>query len=247
MLLNPDKSEVLLVARKSIADTFAQGSGIAVAGSNITFSIKLKSLGVTLDRSLSFDEHVRNTVKASNFHIKAFRHIRPLLDRPVANTVACSIVTSRLDYCNSLLYGTSSANIRKLQRVQNTLARVVAGVRKRDHITPVLKDLHWLPIEQRITYKVALLTHKVLQDQQPEYLAQLVTSYRPARCLRSSSQNLLARTEGFNSKLGDRAFTKASEDVWNHLPDTLRSVSNILLFKRKLKTHLFNMSYCTRM
>jgi hypothetical protein len=245
MLLNPDKSEVLLVARKSVADTFAQGSGIAVAGSNITFSVKLKSLGVTLDHSLSFDEHVRNTVKASNFHIKAFRHIRPLLDRSVANTVACSIVTSRLDYCNSLLYRTSGANIKKLQRVQNTLARVVAGVRKRDHITPVLKDLHWLPIEQRITYKVALITHKVLQDQQPEYLAQLITAYRPARCLRSSSQNLLTRSQGMNSKLGDRAFTKASEEVWNHLPDSVRSVSNILLFKKKLKTFLFTTSYCT--
>ena len=115
---------------------------MTVAGSPITFSVKLKRLGVTLDKTLSFDEHVKNIVKASNFHIKALRHVRPLLDKSIANTVACSIVTTRLDYCNSLLYGTSKANLEKLQRIQNTLARVVAGTRKRDHITPVLKDLH---------------------------------------------------------------------------------------------------------
>jgi len=168
MLLNPEKSEVLLIAQKSIANTFAGGSGVAVAGSNITYSVRLKSLGVTLDRTLCFDEHVKNMVRASNFHIKALRHIRPLLDNKVANTVACSIVTTRLDYCNSVLYGTSAANIKKLQRVQNSLARVVAGARRREHITPVLKDLHWLPIEQRIVYKVALIMHKVLQEQQPQ-------------------------------------------------------------------------------
>ena len=162
MLLNPDKSEVMLIASPSIAKTFADGSGVGIAGSQITFSVKLKSLGVTLDKTLSFDEHVKNTVKASNFHIKALRHIRPLLNKSIANSVACSIVTTRLDYCNSLLYRTSKTNLDKLQRIQNTLARVVAGSRKRDHITPVLKDLHWLPVEQRINYKIALITYRIL-------------------------------------------------------------------------------------
>ena len=144
MLLNPDKSEEMLIAPPSVAKTFADGSGVAVAGSHIPFSVKLKSLGVTLDKTLSFDEHVKNIVKASNFHIKALRHVRPLLDKSIANSVACSIVTTRLDYCNSLLYRTSKANLEKLQMIQNTLARVVAGTKRREHITPVLKDLHWL-------------------------------------------------------------------------------------------------------
>ena len=110
----------------------------------------LKSLEVTLDQTLSFDQHVKEIVKASNFHMTAFRHIRPVLDRSVANIIACSIVISRLDYCNSLLYGTSGANIAKLQRVQNTLARIVTSAKRKDHITPVLHDLHWLPVKKRI-------------------------------------------------------------------------------------------------
>ena len=138
MLLNLDKSEVLLVARRSNAAKFAGGSGVGVAGSSIAYSVQLKSLGVTLDQDLSFDQHVGNIVKASNFNIRALRHIRPMLDRTVANTVACSIVSTRLDYCNSLLYGASSKNIQRLHWVQNALARVVSGTRRRDNIKPIL-------------------------------------------------------------------------------------------------------------
>src|SRR6478609_6101411 len=131
--------------------------------------MQLKSLGVTLDQNLSFDKHVGNIVKSSNFNIHALRHIRPVLNRSVTNTMACSIIGTRLDYCNSLLYGTSVTNIKRLQRIQNTLARVVSGTKKRDHITPVLRDLHWLPMPQRIEYKIGLITHKVLSTSQPQY------------------------------------------------------------------------------
>ena len=126
MLLNPDKSEVLLVASQRNAKKIAPGSGVSVAGAKITSSVTLKSLGVTLDQSLTFDQHAQGVVKASNYHIRALRHIRPMLDRKVANTIACSIVSTRLDYCNSLLYGTKVSNIKKLQRVKNSLARAVA-------------------------------------------------------------------------------------------------------------------------
>ena len=90
MLLNPDKSEVLLVVRKSNAEKFTGGSGVCVAGSPIAYSVQLKSLGVTLDQDLSFDHHVGNIVKASNFNIRALRHIRPMLDRTVENNVQYS-------------------------------------------------------------------------------------------------------------------------------------------------------------
>ena len=101
MLLNPEKSEVLLVVRKQVAEKFANGSGLAVAGSDIAYSVKLKSLAVTLDQTLSFDQHVKEIVKARNFHMKAFRHITPVLDRSVANTIACSIVTYHDRSCST--------------------------------------------------------------------------------------------------------------------------------------------------
>ena len=104
-----------------------------------------------------------------------------------SKTIAAAIVGSRLDFCNSLRAGTSVSNLTRLQRVQNTLARVVAQKPRFCHITPVLSDLHWLPVRHRISFKIATVTHRVLQFQQPAYLASLILRYVPARALRSSS------------------------------------------------------------
>jgi len=136
--------------------------------------------------------------------------------------MACSIVSTRLDYCNSLLYGTSASNIQRLQQVQNTFARVVSGTKRREHITPVLRDLHWLPVTQRIQYKVALITHKVLSTSQPPYLHSLVKEYTPTRQLRSEGQRLLTKPTGLASVIASRYFTRCSENVWNKLPEAIR-------------------------
>jgi len=182
---------------------------------------------------------VGNIVKFSNFNIRALRHIRPVLNRSVANTMACSIISTRLDYCNSLLYGTSVNNINRLQRIQNTLACVVSGTKKRDHITPVLRDLHWLLVPQRIEYKIALITHKVLSTGQPQYLQSLIKEYKPSRQLRSEGQRLLSKPNGLTSVLASRSFTRSSETVWNSLPELVRKTESVVAFKNKLKTHLF--------
>jgi hypothetical protein len=204
----------------------------------------MKSLGVILDRKLTFNQHVNSVVKACNYHIRALRFIRPALDRNTANTIACSIVGSRLDYCNSLLNGTSQANIAKLQRVQNTLARVVSGANMRNHITPVLKNLHWLPISVRIEYKVALLTHQVLTTSQPEYLRDTVSLYVPGRDLRSSSQQLVSLRRTYTAT-GRQSLNYAASTVWSSLSAATRSTHDVKMFKRVLKTELFRRHYDT--
>ena len=240
-LISFPKSEIpCWLLYKENAEKFAGGTGICVAGSQIAYSVKLQSLGVTLNSELSFDQHVNNIVKASNFNIRALRHIRPMLDQTVANTVACSIVSTRLDYCNLLLLGTSAKNIQKLQRVQNTLARVVSGTRKRDHITPVLWKLHWLPVAQRLEYKIALITHKVLSTRQPQYLNSLISEYRPKRQLRSEGKRQLTKPTGLLSSIGQRTYTRSSERTWNQLPEHIRLSDNIISFKSRLKTHCFS-------
>jgi len=127
---------------------------INVSGVTIQLAATLKSLGVVLDRNLSFDQQVSNVCRASYYHIPALRHISDSMPDDVARTVTCSVVSSRLDYCNALYAGMSS-NFNKLQRVQNTLARVT------DHITPALIQFHRLPIRQRVNFKVATL-NKIL-------------------------------------------------------------------------------------
>ena len=117
---------------------------MTLGSASITVSDSVKSLGVTIDETLSFDTHVNNVCKASYFHIRALRHERECIDEETARSVAGSIVGARLDYCNSVLHGTTISNINKIQRVINKLARVVTGTGKRDHITPVLEKLHLL-------------------------------------------------------------------------------------------------------
>ena len=108
--------------------------------------------------------------KSCHFHIRDIRRIRHLLPLSAATALANSLVSSKLDCCNSLYSGISQSNLNKLQRIQNSLARVITNTSKYQHITPTLKKLHWLPIKQRIDYKLCLLTYKTLTNQQPTYL-----------------------------------------------------------------------------
>ena len=121
---------------------------------------KNKSLGASIDADLSFDAQVNAVCRTCNYHIRALRHIRNNLPMDVAKTIACSIAGSRLDYCNALLYGISGTNIQKLQRVQNNLASVVLKAPRQTSTEQMLLNLHWLPIEHRIRYKMSVLTYK---------------------------------------------------------------------------------------
>ena len=135
--------------------------------------------------------------------------------------------------------------IARLQRVQNTAARLVTKCRKDEHVKPVLRDLHWLPVQQRIVYKIAFLTYKALHGLAPTYISELI-EYKPQRTLRSASQFVLCTRPPNLCKIkyyGERSFAAATPKVWNKLPSKLRAVSNINSFKKGLKTHLFNASY----
>ena len=246
LALNPTKSEVIALGTPAGISGLKDHTHVNIAGANITVSKTLKSLGVTLDNKLSFAPHIGNICKGCYFHIRALRHIKSSLPPGLLKTVACSIVCARLDYCNSLLYGVSKQNIRKLQVVQNSLARLVSGTRKFDHITPVLSDLHWLPVSQRITFKIATLTFKILSSQQPSYLASIIHKYQPTRSLRSSAMNKLAvpSSSAKSSVTACRAFSVAAPTVWNGLPVALTDPNiSYDIFRQRLKTHLFKTAF----
>ena len=133
----------------------------------------------------------RNAAKACNFYTRVLHHMRSLLTDDVAQTVACSIVASRLDYCNVLLSGALAATFDKLQRAQNNLARVVCQSQGRNDARPLPHSLHWLPVRQRVTYKVAVLTQKVRNTGTPLYLSELVQTHEQSGALHSSDAPLL--------------------------------------------------------
>jgi len=189
-LLNRDKSEVIYFGTRQRLCNLQ--STICVAGHDVISSETVKILGVTFDSTLSFQTHVNNVVRSCNFHLCALRHIRRALPRDITNTIAFSIVGSKLDYCDSLLFKIPTSTLQKLQRVQINLARVVCGISKLQRPSEdLLYELHWLPVRQRIHYKIATITYQALQLQQPTYISSLLINYIPPRTLRSTSQGLL--------------------------------------------------------
>ena len=244
--LNQSKSEAIAFhnPRSKPLAALAESIGtISVAGSPIRLQSSIKNLGVNLDLTMSFDKQVSETCKACYFHIRALRHIRASLTTVASKTIAAAIVGSRLDFCNSLLAGTSVSNLARPQRVQNTLARVVTQKPRFCHITPVLSDLHWLPVRHRISFKIAMVTYRVLQSQQPPYLASLIPRYVPARALRSSSSLSICVPTRKTTMAASKSFSSVASGIWNALPNHLSSAPTLPVFRRALKHHLFLLAY----
>lgn len=236
--LNPSKTEYLLIGTNQQRSKVTHGT-LSFSGYVIQPSTSARNLGVIFDPDLSLSKHISSVCQSSYYAIRLLRQVRSSLDHNSAVLLANSLVSSKLDYCNSLYYGLSQNSLQRLQLLQNSLARaVLPSVKRRDHITPVLRKLHWLPIRQRIDYKICLLTYKTLQSQSPSYLSDLLNFYAPARSLRSSNLHLLA-VPRMNSCSGRRSFSFAAPTLWNALPLHVRLASSVSSFRSSLKTFLF--------
>lgn len=198
-----------------------------------------RNIGAIIDKNMSMERHVSSICKSAYFHLYNIGLVRKFLTPDSTKTVVQALVTSRLDCLNALLLGLPANIIAKLQRVQNCAARVISGVRRSDHITPVLNDLHWLRVQERIEFKVLLLVFKCLNNSGPDYLSSLIDIYQPRRQLRSTNGLLLLRPRSRLVNFGDRAFSCAAPKLWNQLPRFIRESGSIPAFKKNLKTYLF--------
>ena len=128
------------------------------------FSKKAWNIGVIFDENISLDHHIASICKSCFFHLRNISKIRKHISVRACKTLIHAFISSKLDFCNSLLYGLSKSSLHKLQLVQNNAARVLTFSHKHEHISPILRKLHWLPKEQRIQYKILLLTCKILNN-----------------------------------------------------------------------------------
>ena len=137
-------------------------------------SSKVRDLGVVFDQYLTFHDHISGICKSTHFHLRGIGIIRNLLNCDATAQLIHALITSRLDFCNSILYNLPNKQIERLQRILNQAARMLKRIPRRNHITPVLRELHWLRIHDRIIFKILLLTHNAVNNTAPEYLCDLI-------------------------------------------------------------------------
>ena len=233
--LNHDKTEVMLIHSKYRPSPSFQS--LCVGDESVAASQSARSLGVIFDEHMSFHAHVSSICSSSFYHLRNLSRIRKYPTKKSAAVVVHAFVTSKLDYCNALLYCLPKYQLQRLQYVQNTAARVVLQMSRFQHITPVLCERHWLPIQYRILFKILLLVYKALNGISPSYLAQKLHYCSHTRSMRSVSNELLMQPRSYTKTYGDRAFAVHAPREWNLIPYEIRKSNNISSFKRSLKTY----------
>ena len=236
--MNNEKTDVLLISTKPVARKIPDVTSLTVGDKEVAIENAVRYIGVHLDRYLTMEEHINTVCRSTLIHLCNIGRIRKMLSRRSCEQLVHALITSKLDYANALLYGLPQVLLRKLQRLQNIAARIVTYTPRTAHITPVLMDLHWLPVQTRIEYKICLLVFKCISVCAPPYLQELITAPNPSRELRQSSVRPLA-VPLIHGAIAERAFGVAAPKLWNDLPQNLRDSSTLDVFKKNLKTHLF--------
>ena len=236
--LNDGKTEVLLVGSRQQLKKISL-SGVIVGNTAIAPVSSVRNLGMVFDTNMTMVPHVNALCRSARYHIKNIGKIRRFLDRDSCERIVHAFVTSRLDLNNALLTGIAGDTVTKLQSVHNIAARVITRTHVRDHITPILMDLHWLPVRWRIHYKVLLQVYKAQHGLAPNYISEPLQPCQPSRALRSATDSHLLLEPMTRSSWGDRAFSKAAPVLWNALPRSIRTAESLNCFKSSLKTYLF--------
>ena len=241
--MNSDKTEVAFFgSRPNVSITTT--SAIDIAGDTVAVSDKLKYLGVWLDKNLSLEDHIQFKIKTAASSIRNIIAIRDYINTETAKLLATSLVLSHLDFANCVLIGLPDKCIKRLQRIQNWAAKAVLRRSKFDSSSDALQTLHWLPIRERIDFKVLCLVHKCLHDSAPKYLSDLLKVRKSSRHTRSGSAHLMLEVP-FTRKatFADRSFSVAGPRMWNTLPPNIRLIDNFDAFKKSLKTHFFRRAF----
>ena len=243
--MNEAKTEAILLAAPNNRIPQPLPLCIDVCGCNIIASSNIRDLGVQLDSTMSMAAHVSRTCRTAYAQLRSISRIRSSLPISARKTLVHALVTSKLDFGNATLCGITGTLLHRLEMVQRAAARVVLGLRRRDHhsMTAALQRLHWLPVAYRIRFKLLTLMHAAIHANTPRYLADRVSAYNPSRSLRSADLSLLVVPRVNSERFGRRAFSVAGPSLWNSLPLVLRTQKDDERFRWDLKTHLYKQAF----
>ena len=248
--LNPDKTEFILFGHKLQREKLADIFPVDILGNQLTPTDSVRNLGIIFDSDFTFRKHVSSVVSSGFYYIRDLCRIRKHLPKAAAVTLANALVSSRLDYCNSLFYGISSGQLRRLQSVQNTLCRIVTGTSRYASVTPALMKLHWLPVRYRIIFKTNLITYKCLGEQTPVYLSQYLTPFSSLKNTRRSDPSKLVLNVPYYDYKIHKSFIQLKSSyaysgprLWNELPLDVRAATSTGSFRKRLKAYLYDLAF----
>jgi hypothetical protein len=243
--LNTAKTEVIWFASARRQQQLPDDP-LTVVADTVTPVHSVRDLGIFLDSALTMQTHISRTVSGCFAVLRQIRSIRRSINRPTLQALVVALVLTKLDYGSATLAGLPATQVDRLQSVLHAAARLIYGRRKFDHVTPLLRDLHWLRVPERITFRLATLAYRCQHDRAPRYLAtQLhrVADMEARRRLRSASTAALDVPRTAHPTIGDRAFSVTAAKAWNSLPPTVQSSESLDIFRRRLKAELFTRSY----
>ena len=241
--LNDSKTELMLVTSKRSKHLHNLPTSITISNAQIPFKQSVKNLGFTLDCHLTMNAHVSNIARTCYFELRRLAYIRRFLTSTATATLVSAFVLSRIDYCNSLLFGSTHEVTSHLQRIQNYAARVILRLPMSSSITIHLKSLHWLPVKVRSTYKIICLCYHCHSSNAPSYVTDMLHKKQWHTRFSSYTMPLLNRPAHSKATLVDRSFSFASSCVWNSIPNNIRCAPSLSSFKSRLKTYLFRSVY----
>ena len=244
--LNPDKTEFIVFGARDKYKWLSDSFPVNILGNCLSPTDVVRNLGFFFDAKFCFTNHVNSVVKFCFIILRDLHCIRRFLSVDASVVIANALISSHLDYCNSLFRNLSSHNATRLQYVQNAVARFVAGASKYTHITSSLRTLHWLPIRQRIIFKTLVLVYKYLTTGHPKYFDPYLSLYKSVvntRCF--NPKNLFLQVPHYCASIYksmvhfNNSFSYDAPKLWNDLPHDIRSAPNLSCFKSRLKPTYF--------
>ena len=206
-------------------------------------SENVRNLGVLFDSSMSMHFHITNLCSSLTYQLRNITRIRKFMDFDTCHLIIRALILSRLDYGNGLLFGSNISDIQRLQRIQNWAAKLICRATKYVHATPGLQELHWLPVSERVTFKILVTVFKCLSGTAPGYLSSCLSLHKPWRAnLRSASDTTQLTQHSTIRTLqsaSNRTFTYVAPSLWNNLPIPMRTCDSLQVFKKSVKTYLY--------
>lgn len=239
--LNDSKTEFIIFGSRYSEKKCSERT-IQVGDSSIEAVASVRNLGSYMDKNMTMEAFVAIKIRNLNFLLRKIFRIRRFLTLSACKTLVQSLVISRLDYCNSLLFGISNYHMKRLQRVQNTAARLVCQATRYDSAMALRYRLHWLPVPNRVIFRILVFVYKCILQTAPVYLSELLILDTPTRITRQSTKFKL-KISRCNNSFGNRAFFNSGPTLWNSLPESIKISKSLNSFKKSLKTYLFRLSY----